>query len=261
MDEQTVLQALAGLPLGPVRYLDSVDSTNAEAVRWLESGAPDRALVAADGQTHARGRMGRTWYTPAGSALAFSLALRFAQTSQQGGLIGRLVATGALAVSDALSRDYNIPTEIKWPNDVLIQRRKVAGVLCEAQWQGKGLVSVVLGVGVNVNKRSIPPAQDLNYPATCVESELGGPVVRYELLRNILSYLLIRIDNLDSDQFLQDWENRLAFRGEWVQIIDGRHAVDGQALGVNEDGSLRLLTTAGEVISVYAGDVHLRPTE
>jgi BirA family transcriptional regulator, biotin operon repressor / biotin---[acetyl-CoA-carboxylase] ligase len=261
MDQQLILKSLAGLPLGSVRYFDSIGSTNVEASLWLDQGAPDLALVIADEQTHGRGRAGRQWFTPPGSALAFSLVLRFAQVSQPGRLVARLTGLGSLAVSDALYLDYHLPVQIKWPNDVLINRRKVAGVLSEAFWLGEELNAVVLGIGVNVTPSAVPSARDQSYPATSVEGEVGRLVDRLELLKAILGHLLKRKLNLDSAQFLQDWEDRLAFRGEWVQIMEGGRVIDGQALRLNEDGSLMLLTREGQVISVHAGDLHLRPLQ
>jgi BirA family biotin operon repressor/biotin-[acetyl-CoA-carboxylase] ligase len=259
MEHQVILKSLADLPLGPVRYFDSLGSTNEEAARWAEQGAPDLALVVADEQTQGRGRSGRQWFTPSGSALAFSLVLRFANWDQTGRLIARLTALGALAVSDALHLDYGLPAQIKWPNDVLIGRRKVAGVLTEAFWQGEQLNAVVLGIGVNVAAKAVPSARDLIYPATSVEGEAGHGINRLELLKAILGHLLKRKASLDSAQFLEDWENRLAFRGEWVRVLDQGKTIDGQVLRLNEDGSLRLLIHDGQEISVYTGDLHLRP--
>jgi BirA family biotin operon repressor/biotin-[acetyl-CoA-carboxylase] ligase len=243
MDEQMIRIALAGLPLGPVRYFDSLGSTNDEAARWIEQGAPDLALVIADEQTQGRGRVGRQWFTPPGAALAFSLVLRFTKVDQPGWLVARLTALGALSASDALSLDYGLPAQIKWPNDVLINRRKAAGVLSEAYWQGDQFIAAVLGIGVNVTRRAVPPADEVIYQATSVEGEAGCPVDRLELLKSILSYL----------------ENRLAFRGDWVQMLEGGKTIEGRVVRLNEDGSLRLITRDGQEISIYAGDLRLRP--
>jgi BirA family transcriptional regulator, biotin operon repressor / biotin---[acetyl-CoA-carboxylase] ligase len=261
MNQELILEALAGLPLGPVCYFDALGSTNDEAARWIDQGASDLALVVTDEQTHGRGRAGRQWFTPAGASLAFSLILRFQQVNQPGRLIARLTALGGLATSDALSLDYGLPAEIKWPNDVLINRRKVAGVLSEAYWQGDQLNAAVLGIGVNVTPRAIPPAGEQRYPATSVEGEARRLVDRLALLRAIIGHLLNRKASLDSAQFLHDWENRLAFRGEWVQILEGGKTTDGRVIGLNGDGSLRLVTRDGQEITVYTGDLRLRPVK
>jgi BirA family biotin operon repressor/biotin-[acetyl-CoA-carboxylase] ligase len=167
--DQTSLQALlADLPLGSVRYFATVGSTNDLAGRWVEAGAPDLALVAADEQTAGRGRLNRRWITPPSSALAFSLVLKNPVEAD----VLRYTALGALAVCDALNAALSpvLPAQIKWPNDVIATRRKLAGVLAEAHWQGESLTAVILGIGINVAPPSVPPDEQLNYPATCVES-------------------------------------------------------------------------------------------
>ena len=157
MDSFSLEKSLAGLRLGPLHYYHQIGSTNDEAARWAADGAPDLSLFVADEQTDGRGRLGRRWFTPAGSALALSLILRDqGQGSALPRHITRLTALGALAVCDALSDLYALQAEIKWPNDVLLSRRKIAGVLAEAHWQGEQLVAVILGIGVNVRQAALP---------------------------------------------------------------------------------------------------------
>jgi BirA family transcriptional regulator, biotin operon repressor / biotin---[acetyl-CoA-carboxylase] ligase len=260
MEHQSLVDSLVDLEIKAIRYFDSIGSTNDEAVRWAEAGALDMSLVFADEQTSGRGRAGRQWFTPAGSALALSLILRFPGPDQSGGRLARLSGLGALAVSDALL-EYRLPAQVKWPNDVLVRRRKVAGVLVEACWEGGQLTAAVLGIGVNAAPQAVPPAYELIYPATCVEAEAGFKIERLELLHAILFHMLKRKESLFTDQFLQDWNNRLAFRGEWVQILEHGKIMEGQVMGLNEDGSLLLNTRSGQIISIYAGDLRLRPNE
>ncbi len=259
MDLDELKHALAGLPLGEMRYYDTLDSTNLEAARWAEEKAGDLSLVIADEQTAGRGRDGRQWFTPPGAALACSLILRFSHADDPPRLLSRLTALGGLAVCDALIQDYALPAELKWPNDVLIRRRKTAGLLSEAHWQGDQLTAVILGIGVNVHPPAVPPLQKLLYPATCVSEEAGCSLDRLKLLHFILLRLLNRKKELESAQFLLDWENYLAFKGEWVQILEKNRTLEGRLLGLNPDGSLRLAPRSGQVISIYAGDLRLRP--
>jgi BirA family biotin operon repressor/biotin-[acetyl-CoA-carboxylase] ligase len=134
-------------------------------------------------QTSGRGRMGRTWFTPPDSALAFSLILRPGPGEQEN--IGRFAALGALALVNMLST-LGVTAQIKWPNDVLINRRKVAGILIETVWSGDEVDSLVLGMGVNVLPASLPPAPGLNFPVTCIQSETPAVLVREILLMDIL---------------------------------------------------------------------------
>ena len=192
MNQTQLETTLADLSLGGVRYFDSTGSTNDEAAHWAAQGAPDLALVVADEQTTGRGRAGRHWYTPRGSALAFSVVVY--PTLEDSGSVSRMTALGALAVCDALKNRYHLPAKIKWPNDVLVGEKKVAGVLVEAQWTGDRLGSLILGIGINVAPASIADAlaheSVLRFPATCVESALGYSLDRTELLYAVITGIL-----------------------------------------------------------------------
>ncbi len=261
-------QALAGLPLGAVRYFDQVGSTSTEAAHWADAGAPDLALVVADEQTAGRGRLGRKWFTPPGAALAFSLVLREVNPGalQASERMAQMTALGGLALSQALRQDYNLPGMIKWPNDVLLNGRKAAGILAEAHWQGEQLGAVILGIGVNVSQAALPAENALIFPATCVEDELGEPVERLALLRSVLAQLVDWRERLGTPDFMRAWEERLAFAGEWVQVLftgptGEDHARLGLVLGLDSRGCLRLRDRAGEVFTLCTGEVRLRPAD
>jgi BirA family biotin operon repressor/biotin-[acetyl-CoA-carboxylase] ligase len=257
MDEISLRQALAGIPLGGMRFFDRIGSTNEVALAWVGEGAPDLALVYAEEQIAGRGRAGRTWFSRRGAALAFSLVLLPAPAEQW--FVSRLTALGALAVAEALA-GVHLVGQIKWPNDVLIQGRKVCGVLVESIWQGDGVKGVVVGIGVNVLAESVPPPAGLNFPATCLESEAGTVIDRPPLIRAILLGLLRWRPHLDTAEFLQAWESRLAFRGQEVEVHQqGRPVQRGLLEGLDPDGSLRLRSVQGAVASIQFGDVHLRP--
>jgi BirA family biotin operon repressor/biotin-[acetyl-CoA-carboxylase] ligase len=274
MNQQGLEQALSGLHLGSIRYFAKIGSTMNEAAAWAEQGASDLSLVLADSQTTGRGRQGRRWITASGAALAFSLIIRpgpflFASSVPASGnpfppqTVARLTALGAVAVCSALHRCYQLPAEIKWPNDVLLERRKVAGVLVEADWQGDQLAAAILGVGINVTPAAVPTGLELAFPATSIETELGKAVDRLALLRAILEDLLDWREQLSSPAFLQRWEQWLAFRGEWVSISQA----DGTWLGglisehpsLGPDGALRLQTRSGDTRYIQFGEVQLRP--
>ena len=274
MRQMTLEQALDGLPLGPLRYFERVGSTNDEAAIWAEAGAPDRALVVADGQTAGRGRKDRKWHTPQGAALAFSLVLKdLPDVSQMEPpespfpeTIARLTALGALAVAEALRQEYGLAAQIKWPNDVLLDRRKVAGVLAEIHWLGVRPSAAILGIGVNVTPEALPPQATLLFPATCVQAALGYPPERPDLLRAVLVHLLKWRARLGEPDFLRAWEELLAFRDEWVYVVaeNGRNEPEtrqGQVLGLDSQGRLRLRDRAGETFTMQVGEVRLRPLD
>jgi BirA family biotin operon repressor/biotin-[acetyl-CoA-carboxylase] ligase len=263
MNERDLHKALSDIKPGEIRFFERTGSTNDVALAWAADGAPDLGLVCAEEQTAGRGRLDRKWFTPAGAALAFSLILRPLAGEQQ--TLSLFSGLGALAVSEALEARGLRPL-IKWPNDVLIQRRKVCGVLAEAVWMGDRLDSLVLGIGLNVAPASVPPAEDLLFPATCLEAELpaagraGAVVDRAVLLRDILQALVRWRGLIGRDVFLQAWQERLAFRGEQVEVILGAGlAKSGLLQGLEPDGGLRLSGAEGRTFTVQFGDVHLRP--
>ena len=263
MDQASLEKLLSSLPLGGVRYFNTLGSTNDLAARWAAAGAPDLSLVVADEQTAGRGRLQRRWLTPPGAALAFSLVLSQPEAGFAA-IMPRLTALGALAVCDTLNAALPpmLPAQIKWPNDVLATRRKLAGVLAEAHWHGEQLKAVILGIGINVAPQSVPPAEELDFPATCLEAVLESPVDRWELLRAVLLKLLEWRQRLDSADLVKAWERRLAFRGEWVRLLqEGDPPLEGQVLGLNPDGALRLRLHSGEVTAFNTGEIRLRPAD
>ncbi len=259
MDQRTLETKLADLNPGAIRYFGSVTSTNDLAVRWAGAGAPDLALVVSNEQTAGRGREDRKWYTPPDSALAFSLVLR-PQGSEGRSNMQLFTALGALAVCETLNDAFPavFPAQIKWPNDVVANRRKLAGILTEAQWQGDQLQSVVIGVGINVAPQSIPPAESIDFPATSVETVLGQNIDRWGMLHAVLTKMIGLRTHITSLDFIKAWDLRLAFRGEWVYISQNNEPVrELQIVGVEENGALRVRDRAGDVHSLQFGEVRL----
>src|SRR6266508_244708 len=163
MNQNELKKFLSKLPLGDVKYFDSIGSTNDEALAWAANDTPDFSLVVADEQTVGRGRLDRKWFTPMGTGLAFSLLLR--PTAEETPHLTRTVGLAALAVAQSL-RARGLAAQIKWPNDVLVHERKVCGILTESVWAGEVVDCVVIGIGVNVLRGSVPPAESLVFPAT-----------------------------------------------------------------------------------------------
>lgn len=257
MNQNELKKALRKLPLGDIRYFESIGSTNTEALAWATGGAKDLSLVIADEQTEGRGRLNRKWFTPRGTALALSLILR--PTDAEKPHVTRMAGLAALAVADAL-RIRSLAAEIKWPNDVLLNGQKVAGILVESVWSGEEVDCLVIGIGVNVLKAAVPSADVLLFPATSLEDMLGPGVQRERVLHDILAGMIALRPHIGSDSFLASWEKALAFRGEPVQVEqeDGT-VVRGQLSGLESDGSLRLHEESGKPITVRFGDVRLRP--
>ena len=272
MDQTSLETTLAELPVPSVRYFPTLDSTNDEAWRWVEAGAPDGALVIAEEQTAGRGRFHRHWVTVARSSLAFSLVLLLPPIDPH--FYSRLTGVGALAVCQAFRTLYSLPALVKWPNDILVNERKAGGVLVEARWSGEDLVAAVIGIGINIAPESVSPdvlpPHSLSFSATCIEGALGHPVDRMELLHTILKEFFGWLPRLTSSEFMHAWEDLLAYRGQWVELSAGEvgasqptasrsQVITGKLIGLDEDGSLQLQVYAGELLTVQVGDVRLRP--
>jgi BirA family transcriptional regulator, biotin operon repressor / biotin---[acetyl-CoA-carboxylase] ligase len=278
MDRDSVLSTLAGAGLAAVRYFEQIDSTNAEAARWLESGAPHLSLVLADEQTAGRGRAGRQWFTPPGAGLAMSLLvteydLNTNSPSVLADSLSLFPGLGAVATAQMLESECGLAAEIKWPNDVLVAGRKVAGVLAEAHWMGGRLLGAVLGIGINVYPESIPPGAKLNFPAASiadclqVANQIGiGDLDRLRILRAVVESLIAWLPRLNSTDFLNAWNSRLAWRGEFVQVWqvlspghDGNAPVAaGKLLDLDQRGRLRLAGEDGQVTRIESGELRLR---
>ncbi|RMF51019.1 MAG: biotin--[acetyl-CoA-carboxylase] ligase [Anaerolineae bacterium] len=253
--------ALGNLPLGALRYFPRTGSTNDVALRWGAAGAPDMATVIANEQTAGRGRAGRQWHTPAGTALAVSVLLRAEAfpVLPQGDAVLRLTGLGALSICLALHSACGLEAQVKWPNDVLLQGKKVAGVLTELSWTGETWQYAVIGMGVNVHAGSLPPAERLRFPATSIEHITKCRVQRTKVLYEILHHLVTWRARIHTPKFLHLWEAHLAWRGSEVTLsqADGRPIVHGRLLGLDENGALRLQTAEG-IRSMRLGEMHLR---
>ena len=257
MNQGKLNRLLSKLPIGDMKYFDSVGSTNDEALAWAANDARDLSLVVADEQTAGRGRLDRKWFTPPGTALAFSLILRLSAAERQH--LSRMVGLAALSVTDSLLA-RGLSPEIKWPNDILLNGRKVAGILIESVWSGEAVDCSVIGTGVNILKGAVPDTDMLLFPATSLEDALGCPVERAKVLHDILAALIVLRPQLGTDEFMAKWEELLAYRGRQVQVeMSGAGPVIGNIAGLGTDGSLQLRAQDGKSLTVQFGDVRLRP--
>lgn len=224
----------------PHLHLRSVASTNARAQQLAMAGAPHGTLVTADAQTAGHGRQGRAWVTPAGRALACSLVLRDPPR-----LLPMLAALAVADVAEALDHERRAPM-IKWPNDVLLDGRKLAGILAEGRPQ-EGWV--VLGIGVNVAVARDDFPSELRELAT----SLGGEAADVSRALAILLASLERWLAAPDGDVVAAYRARDALAGRAIAWNDG----SGTALGLAEDGRLRVRDAQGEVQLLDAGEVHL----
>jgi BirA family biotin operon repressor/biotin-[acetyl-CoA-carboxylase] ligase len=237
-----------------LHYFQEVESTNQVAGSLAES-CPDGTAVLAEVQTRGRGRLARSWASPPGG-IWMSIVLKPALSLAQVYSVNMAVS---LAVTRALSRLYRLEGRIKWPNDILVGGRKISGILMEVRAELDRLDYVIAGVGLNVN---IDPAQfPPEWNATSVSDQLGHNVDRTDLVAEILCRLEEAYLILGSREILEEWRALSATAGRMVRISSAEGDLEGEAVGLGEDGSLCIKTEKG-LQRVLAGDcLHQRYRE
>lgn len=233
---------------------DSLPSTNTEAARQAASGAREGLCVVAREQTEGRGRRERVWLSPLDAGLYFSLLLRPRILARDWPLI---TLTAAIAVSDALLETCALAADIKWPNDIICDGRKLCGILAETVETQKGRACIV-GVGVNLVDEAFPSG--IASQATSIEAQTGSAPEPDALLRAIVRALARRYDQLHDDdgaaRIVCEWESRSSFaRGRRVRIVLADETFEGTTRGLEPDGALRVETDAGVLRPIRAGDV------
>ena len=259
MEIQNWKDRLSALPLGDIHIYTEVSSTNEVAEELIQDGAKPFSLVLADSQIAGKGREGREWITLPGQALAFSWILYPEKGRVQPEILGRISGLGALAVAETIQEKLGLDAEIKWPNDVLVEGKKVAGILVEAHWQGCQLLDVILGIGINIGLDSIPPTANFDFPGSTLERIYGKEIDRLEFLYAVLESLLKWYRRLAEISLINAWNDRLAFKNEFVSLSSPKgFLAEGKLLGVDEDGSLILEISGGEKRKFHSGEIQLR---
>lgn len=236
------------VPAWPVHISDSIDSTNAEALRLIESGRTAPFLVLSEQQTAGRGRRGRKWVSPFAQNVYYSLVMRIEGGMRQ--LEGLSLVVG-LAVMQAL-RDAGVRgAGLKWPNDVLVGQKKIAGILLELVGDPADVCHVVIGIGINVNMQK---ADEVDQQWSSVQLESGSAVDRNYLVARLGVQLQAYLERHQASGFSAiqgEWEQSHLWQGRPVSLIAGVNRIDGVVLGVDGQGALRLSVDGVE--NVYSG--------
>jgi BirA family biotin operon repressor/biotin-[acetyl-CoA-carboxylase] ligase len=232
----------------PVLVFDSIDSTNAEALRAIERLQAAPFLVLAERQTAGRGRRGRKWVSPFAENIYYSLVLRIEGGMRQ--LEGLSLVVG-LAVMQAL-RELGVPgVGLKWPNDVLVGQKKIAGILLELVGDPADVCHVVLGVGINVNMQM---TDEVDQQWTSMRLESGQMFDRNRLVAKIGTMLQKYLERHQVGGFSAvqaEWEQNHLWQGRAVSLIAGVNQINGEVLGIDSQGALRL--KVGGVEKVFSG--------
>jgi len=245
-----------------IHRLESITSTNDAAARMAREGAPEGTVVVAQEQTAGRGRHGRKWSSPAGG-LYLSIILRPDLPFED---LRQMAFLAAVASAEAVGQVSGLPARIKWPNDVLLNARKVCGILIEAclrfrPWRICSLRSVVVGFGINVNNQEFPP--EISQAATSIALEVGRPIAVEEVEEALLSHLDARYSRYLAAGFapiLSEWRNLDCTAGRQVTVSTAEGAIEGTAVEIDPHGDLIIEREDGTRTHVTAGDAVLRDT-
>ena len=261
IDIDALKRDLAGSLFGiHLHYYASLESTNSLAKSLALDGAPEGTVIVADEQTAGRGRMGRTWLSPGGGGLLFSILLRPSIPPEQ---LFALTMMLAVSAAETLERETAHHAKIKWPNDLYLNGRKLAGILTEFGLKEKSVRYCVLGMGLNVHSH---PAADpgLRGPATSLRHETGKSFPRGELLAGILKTFEAgyrRFLEGERELFCRKWNELSMVLGRDVIVEAEPETIRGKALRIDPDGALILRETSGHERRIVCGDVSLRLDE
>ena len=238
-DQETILKEIRTKWAGKtVHFAKETDSTNEWAKRLSQEGAPHGTLAVAEFQSAGKGRLGRRWQAPEGSSVMMSLLLK---PEFEPGYASMLTVVMGLSVAQAMQKT-GIEVSIKWPNDVVMSRRKICGILTEMGLNGAKIREVVIGVGINVNLKEIP--SELQDKATSLYLETGKTYDRIQILAQVL------------ECFEENYKTFI--RNQPVRILDPNQPWEGTALGINEQGELLVKDEQGTIQTVRAGEVSVR---
>lgn len=240
-----------------IRVFQETNSTNDLADRLARDGVEEGLVVFAEKQNRGRGRMGRTWASPAGLGLWFSVVLRPRLPLQSA---TQLTIAAATATRRAIHRVTGLEPDIKWPNDLLLDGRKTAGILTEMGAELDKIKYLIIGIGVNVNLASTDFPPELRRIATSLRQELGRPIPRPELAAQLLRELDEDYARVTAGQFeavAEEWSRHCRTLGQRVTIIHGERRIEGRAEALDHDGALLLRNARGGLERIIGGDVML----
>jgi BirA family biotin operon repressor/biotin-[acetyl-CoA-carboxylase] ligase len=241
-----------------IRVFHETTSTNDVVEKLASDGVKEGVVVFAESQTKGRGRLGRKWISPARKGLWFSVLLRPNLRPQEA---TQLTIVAATALARAIRSETGLAPEIKWPNDILLAGRKVAGILTELSAELDHVKFIILGVGVDVNLTASEFPADLRKQATSIRLELGQAINRAALATTILQELDRDYARISMGQFeavADEWEGLCSTLGRNVSIRVGERTIQGRAESLDSDGALLLRTQHGRLERIIGGDVTLK---
>jgi BirA family biotin operon repressor/biotin-[acetyl-CoA-carboxylase] ligase len=237
--------------------LKETDSTNTRAKELAAQGAPEGTLVIAEKQTKGRGRRGRNWFSPPGGGIYFSLILRPAMPP---GETPRITLMTAVVLAETLISLVKLNLRIKWPNDILVNRKKLAGILTEISADMDAVNYIIVGLGLNVNNLFENSPQDIKKKATSILIETGNRVPRIKFIQNYLKLYEQYYDMFKKNDFepiMNRWRELADIIGKQIRVdVIGKTHI-GEVMDVDNDGVLILKDDQGRLQRIFSGDVTL----
>src|SRR5277367_695071 len=240
-----------------IRVFEQTTSTNDVIEKLARDGVKEGVVVFAESQTRGRGRLGRKWISPAHKGLWFSILLRPDLRPQE---TTQLTVASATALRRAIESETGLKSEIKWPNDILIRDKKVAGILTELSAELDKVRHAILGIGIDVNLDAGEFPADLKKNATSLKVETGETISRAELATAILRELDFEYARICAGRFPEvadEWEVHCTTIGKNVTVQIGGRKIRGRAESLDDDGALLLRTEHGRLETIFGGDVTL----
>lgn len=238
-------------------FQECVESTNEEAKRGGDAGAEHGTVYQAKVQTAGKGRRGRTWVSDSEENLYFTILLKPDFAPEKATMLTLVMAD---AVAEAIEKNSSLPTGIKWPNDIVVNGRKVCGILSEMKLVGSQIAYCVIGVGINIGQAQFP--EELKDTATSLMVETGKDIEMEALLKDILANFEQAYERFcsagDLTFLLERYNNLLVNKGKVVRVLEPGGAYEGISEGISAKGELLVRTEDGTVQKVYAGEVSVR---
>ncbi|MEK5390960.1 biotin--[acetyl-CoA-carboxylase] ligase [Margalitia sp. FSL K6-0131] len=241
-----------------IQYLESTDSTQKVAHQLAQEGCPDGTLVIAEEQTNGRGRLARNWHSPKYTGIWMSLVLRPKLPPAKA---PQFTLIAAVAVARAIEDICEISPDIKWPNDLLLNGKKITGILTELQADSDKINAIIMGIGMNVNQKEQDFPKELHNIATSLAIETGKEISRSELVKRILEnlekYYLLYLEKGFAPLKLL-WESYAVSLGKDIiaRTISGN--ISGKALGITEEGVLKIEDQNGQIHKIYSADIEMK---
>ncbi|PPA71242.1 biotin--[acetyl-CoA-carboxylase] ligase [Jeotgalibacillus proteolyticus] len=258
LTENNLLLGMETKALGrTIVVMDSVDSTQKIAHTLAQDKAPEGTLVIAEEQRAGRGRMARVWHSPKGTGIWMSLLLRPSLPPQKA---PQFTLITAVAVVQAIWDVCQLDVEIKWPNDLLLNNKKITGILTELQADSEQIHSLIIGIGMNVNQEKKDFPEELLSIATSLSIEKGEKISRSELVQRVM-YHLERYYQIYLEKGFTPikllWESYAVSIGKYITARTLNGELTGVALGITDDGVLLLEDEKGTVHSIYSADIEI----